>query len=348
MGTLLGHLAQFASFAAQGELLCTQGLAYLLQHPDADAALRAALTARTGFPLDGNLSWVAEEGQAEDQRRPDLEARRGGDRLAPVVKIEAKLGALFGLGQLQSYANDLAAKSGGLLIVVVPRYRVTEAGYLLSDAFQMSSSGIWHSSDQARVVATVISWEEVLTALLLSEAEPLHSEVAQFDGMYRALTGADIEPLAGIDDLIAWREREGVFWNLADRVTRHLTGDARLLPMRVEGLEQEPEGLEPRGYRLRFVCRPMADLQPCFSVGVRDPFAGHLSPIWLRFHKGTPGFAVLRSNLQASSLGTQAIPSGGHLWMPLEVPLGADGDQMVADLVAQAEAIVTAAFGSSP
>lgn len=35
MGTLLGRLAQFASFTTQGELLCTQGLAHLLQHPDA-------------------------------------------------------------------------------------------------------------------------------------------------------------------------------------------------------------------------------------------------------------------------------------------------------------------------
>jgi len=31
MRTLLGHLAQFASFHSQGELLCTQGLAYLLE-----------------------------------------------------------------------------------------------------------------------------------------------------------------------------------------------------------------------------------------------------------------------------------------------------------------------------
>lgn len=348
MGTLLGHLAQFAAFAAQGELLCTQGLAYLLQHPDADAALRAALPARTGFPLDDNLSWVAEAGQAEDRRRPDLEARIGGDPLAPVVKIEAKLGAPFGLGQLQSYANDLAAKSGGLLMVLVPRYRVTEASDLLSDAFEVSSPGIWQRPDEANVLAIVISWEEVVAALLLPQTEPLHGEVVQFEAMYRALTGAYIEPLAGIDDLIAWRDREGVFWNLVDRVTRHLTGDAKPLPMRVERLDVEPEGLDPKGYRLRYICRPMADLRPCFSVGVRDPFAGHLSPIWLRFHRDTQGFAVLRSNLKASPLGAHAIPSGGHLWMPLEVPLGAYGDQMVADLVTQAEAIVAAAFGASP
>ena len=35
---LLSHLAQFASFSNQGELLCTQGLAYLLENPEAGAA----------------------------------------------------------------------------------------------------------------------------------------------------------------------------------------------------------------------------------------------------------------------------------------------------------------------
>jgi hypothetical protein len=44
--TLLGYLARFSSFSTQSEVLCTQGLAYLLrEHADARSAL-AGMRAR--------------------------------------------------------------------------------------------------------------------------------------------------------------------------------------------------------------------------------------------------------------------------------------------------------------
>ena len=59
--TLLGHLAQFGSFCTQAELLCTQGLAYLLRtHEDARLALAAEVEARTGAKIGHQLSWHAE------------------------------------------------------------------------------------------------------------------------------------------------------------------------------------------------------------------------------------------------------------------------------------------------
>jgi len=45
---LLGHLAEFRSLFRQGELLCTQGLAYLLQNSEAQATFTAWLCLRTG------------------------------------------------------------------------------------------------------------------------------------------------------------------------------------------------------------------------------------------------------------------------------------------------------------
>ena len=46
--TLLGHPSHFGSFSTQSELLCTQGLAYLLQtHEDARSALADEVEART-------------------------------------------------------------------------------------------------------------------------------------------------------------------------------------------------------------------------------------------------------------------------------------------------------------
>ena len=47
---LLSHLAQFSSFSKQGELLCTQGLTYLLENPDARAAF--------GAPPEKDRGWL--------------------------------------------------------------------------------------------------------------------------------------------------------------------------------------------------------------------------------------------------------------------------------------------------
>jgi hypothetical protein len=48
------------------------------------------------------------------------------------------------------------------------------------------------------------------------------------------------------------------------------------------------------------------------------------------------------------ALAATAVFSGGHLWLPLEVPLNSEGPQMVASLVAQARAIVDVAYAALP
>lgn len=90
MDRLLGHLAQFGSFSQQGELLCTQGLAYLLRNTEGERVFTGLISLATGHSLSPGLSWQAERRQ-EDRRRPDLEGRNAEGQ--PVVKIEAKLGA---------------------------------------------------------------------------------------------------------------------------------------------------------------------------------------------------------------------------------------------------------------
>lgn len=317
----------------------------LPRQPDANRALVHEIATLADVNLSANMTWEAEAHQEKDGGRPDLEARRDGDRYAPVAKVEAKLGAAFGEGQLRSYAADLAAKSGGVLAVLIPRYRDQEARAAVWDAFSVSGPGPWRPSEQPSVVVAVITWEEVLAALLQVQSEPQHGEVVQFQGMYQILSGTIIVPITRRADLLAWRDRAGVFENLVDRATRRMSAGAKPLPMGTDPLGGEPEGLEPRGYRRRYVFRPMGTVQPCFSIGVRDPFAEHATPIWLRFHRDTPGFTILRANLEASPVSGKVIVSGGSVWVPLEVPLNADGHQMVDSLVAQAEAIVDAAFG---
>lgn len=76
----MSYLAHFSSISKQGELLCTQGLAYLLQNPSARSVLADHLSQRVGTTLPSDLTWRAEPRQ-EDGGRPDLEARTSEGKL---------------------------------------------------------------------------------------------------------------------------------------------------------------------------------------------------------------------------------------------------------------------------
>ena len=56
--TLLAYLARFSSFSSQSEVLCTQGLTYLLQtYEEARSALADEVAARTGTRSRGSARW---------------------------------------------------------------------------------------------------------------------------------------------------------------------------------------------------------------------------------------------------------------------------------------------------
>jgi len=348
MGTLLGHLSQFGSFSTQGEVLCTQGLAHLLrEHPDARSAFAAEIASVTGAKIGNDLTWRAEAHQELDRGRPDLEARTAGG--VPTVKIEAKLGAALSPGQLRSYVGDLQGRSPeSALLVLVPRSRTEEATDVVARAFSLYGLGPWRPTEYPDVAIAVVSWDDVLAALGRCGSERLRSELEQFEAMYRVLRGDYIPTLAGPEELAEWRKRETDFVNLVDRVTRRLTTHHRVYPMSVEPLEQVPEGLEPKGYTRRYVCRPLGETESCFSIGTRDPFAGTVSPIWLRFNKTTGHFRDIRDRLDRSDLRPRLVPGAGHIWIPLDVPLGVDGRQMADALVVQAEEVVRIAYQPTP
>jgi hypothetical protein len=68
--TLLGYLARFCSFTTQSEVLCTQGLAYLLrEYEDARSALARKVEARTGVEIGDSLTWLPEVKQADGGNR---------------------------------------------------------------------------------------------------------------------------------------------------------------------------------------------------------------------------------------------------------------------------------------
>ena len=84
---------------------------------------------------------------------------------------------------------------------------------------------------------------------------------------------------------------------------------ARAFAIAIERLEQDPEGLPPMGYYRRYVCQPLRDATSCFSLGVRDPFAGSDTPIWLRFHRIASCFPDIRDHLQSSDIAPKLVGS---------------------------------------
>ena len=353
METLLGHLAKFGSFSNQGEVLCTGGLAYLLKnYAEARSELASELAARAGIKVSDDLSWVSEARQ-DDTGRPDLEARTS-DK-TPIIKVEAKLDALFNATQFRSYVSDLQTRLQGrrlegLLLVLVPRARTNNATGVVKGEFGLDGAGPWRARDYPDVAIAVISWDDVLTALGRVQHQGFRGELAQFEGMYRELSSYEIWPLAGPEELVKWRDRERDFVKLVDQVTKRLTTQHGLYPMAIEPIEQDPKELEPRGYNRRYVCQPLRGVQSCFSIGASDPFEVRdpATPIWMRFHRKTGSFLDIRERIESSHLGRKRVTSAGHIWIPLYVPLDADSEQMVNALVAQANEVLKIAYAPMP
>ncbi|MDP2055634.1 MAG: hypothetical protein Q8L75_18495, partial [Acidobacteriota bacterium] len=311
MQRLLGHLARFSSFSTQGEVLCTQGLAFLLRNPAASKALMAYLQAGAGTAVSEEVTWLPEAIQ-RDGGRPDLEARTADGK--PVAKIEAKLGAPLSDKQLQSYVTDLQDRAGGgVLLVLVPRHRISEATTLASQAFSLEGDGRFRRiSNIPGSVVAVASWDDLLDELGAVSGEPFEGDFAQFRDLYRSLNGDFVEPAPAEGE---WRQDVAIqYVALADRATRLLT--SLVMP-----LGTDDKG-EPGEYRRRYVCRSAgaAEKPSCFSIGVRAPFINHTTPIWLRFNSSTPKFVEIQRRLDASDLSRRIVGHQGHIWLPLELP----------------------------
>ena len=231
MRRLLTHLAQFSSFARQGELLCTQSLAHFLQDGEARAAFSAFIADRMTVEVPSELAWRAEVRQ-QDLGRPDLEGCTV-DGLG-LVKIEAKLGAELGAGQLGSYVDDLHARcEQGLLLVLVPRRRADEAAKIVSETFALPGRGPWQLPGASLCRIAVIHWEEVVEVLRTVRSEAFRADLEQFEAMFKGLNGDVIEAFTSAEELLD-PEREEALLKLVDRVTRLLVAEGKVMPMGVD------------------------------------------------------------------------------------------------------------------
>lgn len=333
--TLAGYLAQTGFLWQQSEVLCTHGLAYLLEDPAASAALAALLSDKAGADLPRDLVWAPEVSHA-DRGRVDLEGQL--DDRTPVVEIEAKLDASLAPAQLRSYASHVAsgAAADPVLAVLVPSYRREEATKIIDATFRSNLPGLPAAALRRPVATAVISWEEVFEALdgVLSGSQAC--DAVQLRGMYATFTGDFRVPSSGS----LWQEHEAEFVALVDRASRRLFDAATVVfPMSLE-----PSRVGGYGYRRRYAPSRVSR-ETALSIGVRDPFEGHMTPIWLRYHCKTPGFQVALKNLRSSRLVSDLVAGTPHAWLPLEVLSGQGADCAVDDLVRQAEVVDLIAAG---
>jgi hypothetical protein len=64
----------------------------------------------------------------------------------------------------------------------------------------------------------------------------------------------------------------------------------------------------------------------------------------MRFHAKTPCLPLIENRLRMSQLSGELVPSGGHLWIPLEVPVDREGEGMFEVLLSQAEEVIRIAY----
>jgi hypothetical protein len=228
-------------------------------------------------------------------------------------------------------------------LVLVPRQRAGEVGKAVCTEFNFIEDGPWSVGASPSCAVAIVFWEDVLAKLSAVNSEPFKSDFAQFEAMYRVLKGYDIEPITSDSEVLAWRGRVGNYINLVDHVTRRLTREQReqVLPIGIEG---QP----PSDFRRRYVCLPLGFEYPCFSIGTRNPFKGHKTPIWMRFNRTTPKFPVIEERLLTSNLSERLLRSEEHIWIPLDVQLNVDGDHQIDFLVKQAEQIIRIAYQPLP
>jgi hypothetical protein len=310
---------------------------------EAREALADAIEKRTDISINDSLIWLAEP-MLKDKSRPDLMACAGAEEGPPVVMIEAKLGAAINPDQLRSYEKNLRLRSSKetALLVLVPKGRIAEATHVAADALDLPGSGPWRVTDRRAPGVAIISWDELFDVLWSSKEERCRHVVVQLQSMYRELSSDFIATLASDEDLHQWRSSETNFAKLVDQVTRQLTQQHKTYPWQTETLEETGSDGEPLQHHFRYICPFAGDKKSCYSIGVRDSFAKWITPIWMRFHKDTSKFRLIRERIRTSDL--RKLESSGHIWMPLDIPRDVSGDQMVQSLVDQAQEVVRVAY----
>jgi hypothetical protein len=351
VAVILEQLAATSWFAAHGEVALTAGLAFCLEKDRAAAqAFITLIRDRTGQSVEALPSpnrWQAELPD-DDRLRLDIAGLLNMDEVpAPVLLVEAKVGATFAPRQVSTYvlsqklALSQAGVTCGAFVVLVPGSRVRatreEVGADLESLGVTAGDQAWVLDGSPAVTVTVISWDEAI-GRMLAKAEAAACDLEQLLGACRALQGADVMAFTVKDLAGTWRDRKDDLRLIIDRVTREATAT---LTLRHAPWQAKSSGGLDGGYR--YLAPP--DL-PNLAVGMRLDDGS--SPLWVRWHWRTADIKKVRIRL--TNAGHKVQDYVDHLWLPLELePDVGSSTRQIESLVSQVvELYKTAVAWSDP
>ncbi|MBM4345562.1 MAG: hypothetical protein FJ100_19495 [Deltaproteobacteria bacterium] len=333
------------AMASQGELLCSQGLAYLANHPAANDAFTRLLERAGGADLPRDLVWRAEERQG-DKGRPDLEAISGQTKW---IKIEAKLGAGISYGQIASFAGDLPDAEGKLVVLLVPSKRRTEvAGLVAQWEAEVLAPCRWRLMAEDRPLV-LLTWEEVFEHLREAGCWPAGGDLDQLVGLYQSLNNLYVAPFAPEDDADAARDSDRI--RIIDKVTRKLAQDEgqAVMPLASEALADSAGGEVERNFVRRYAVKTHSGRKVSLAIGVRTPFEGYPTRVWARFRYDEPHFQEIWAKLTGPGGPfedeNRHRMSERHLWLPLDLPHHLAAEDVQLGLAKQIEEIWRVALG---
>lgn len=288
----------------------------------------ADLVARvTGRSVPPGMEWRAESVEGHEVGRPDLVAAVPGEPSRLVM--EAKFDHAITTEQIHGYRTYLSRHpdpQASALILLVPEHRRAEG----EKALAVEGDGA--------VVTGVVSWDQLATAMRdsVSDDPALMDDLRQFEGLCETYGGKDIRPFTE-DEANGWPARADDLKVIVDRVTAGLSSGPRLYPLGTEK-DGTTDGL---GYYRRYLSGVGP---PEVSLGVRQPRKGHTSTLWLRYHSSTRDFSAAKERLLNSEEVT-VVAQRGHVYVPLMLPTGVSGVEVVRQLEQQVQRVHTVALG---
>lgn len=336
---LLGHLAELGWFMRQGEVAATHALNFLLRNDVLAQALLDEMERRAGVDLAAVSHFVTERSDAE-AGRPDLEGID--DQGRPLLLVEAKFGAPLTSGQLAGYLGHQERLLGegcpAVLMALVPRSRAPEAERVLGQVVAARNAAGQTRTAISGIVVTWDDWLDLWDAALhpeLPESRALSGDLLQLRALCEAQQALAIGPLGDA----AWREREGDLRRICDAVTRRIR-DLHEPGFRVAPQQDELYGTVHFLSRRYFGSGLDATQESAASIGIAVPFADQGGPpLWVRFHRVTPGFDTIKTRLKRSRFGVETRDDQGHVWVPLRFSADAAGPEILTELLAQVEEI---------
>jgi hypothetical protein len=328
-GRLLAHL-YLKGLVRQPEVAVTEAITWLCALPGGSHALDQ-LIRDAGLDPEPEVAWYAEV-PAADRSRTDIEAWWG-DPPLPRVVIEAKLGHTLTVEQVAIYFAHLKTRLAdhdrsdeGVVVLLVPEHRSQEARAVLS---KVEAAEV-EAAKSPLLRTAVWNYRQVLDAL--EEALGADGDVAQLRGLVEICEALDIKPLSPEDLTMASSPRAADLRRVVDFASVSLFDETRILP---SGSDEH--------FTWRRYHQVVGDTH--VAIGLRRPEASADASAhgrtWMRVHATTPEAALAGEALkqQCPSAYTDAA---GHVWVPLEVPVGVSGSGMITRVAEQVEAVIAA------